>query len=75
MTNLGTLGGSESSANAINAGGQVVGQATTTSGDSHAFLYSGGSMTDIGTLGGSQSYANGINANGQIVGQATTAGR
>jgi probable HAF family extracellular repeat protein len=74
MTDLGTLGGSYSTATAINDAGQVVGGAQTTgSGPSHAFLYSGGAMQDLGSLGGGYSYAYGINASGQIVGQATLA--
>jgi probable HAF family extracellular repeat protein len=51
MTDLGTLGGTTSAANGLNAVGQVVGLSATTSGDQHAFLYSGGIMTDLGTLG------------------------
>src|SRR5258708_5486664 len=61
VTDLGTLGGTYSSANAINSGGIVVGGANLT-GDTagHAFSYSGGVMTDLGTLGGNQSSAAGI---------------
>ena len=56
MTDLGTLRRLGSSANGINASGQVVGDADTSSGDNHAFLYSNGTMTDLGTLpGGSES--------------------
>ena len=75
MQDLGSLGGTNSYANGINASGQVVGVAYT-AGDAadHAFLYSGGAMQDLGTLGGSNSSANGINASGQVVGYANTAG-
>src|SRR5262245_3073785 len=41
LTDLGTIGGSQSVANAINASGQVVGYSLTSGGDTHAFLYSG----------------------------------
>lgn len=51
VTDLDTLGGSNSYATAVNSSGQVVGYAQTGSGDDHAFLYSNGMMTDLGTLG------------------------
>src|SRR5260370_17505891 len=74
LIDLGTLGGSASSALAIDDAGDVVGSALLP-GDvaSHAFLLpNGGQMTDLGTLGGTESYATGINANGQLVGVAET---
>ncbi|MHB8069256.1 MAG: BACON domain-containing protein [Desulfobaccales bacterium] len=73
MTDLGTLGGTGSRAYAINDSGQIVGGSTTASGQSHAFLYSGGVMTDLGTLGGTDSTAYGINDSGQIVGGSSIA--
>ena len=72
VTDLGTLGGPTSSAAGINASGQVVGSADTSSGERHAFLYSNGTMADLGTLGGVSSSAHGINASGQVVGYAFT---
>lgn len=68
FTDLGTLGGPYSQANAINASGQVAGFSKTASGDAHAFLYSDGILTDLGTLGGTQSFAYGINKSGRVVG-------
>jgi len=52
MTDLGTLGGTESLARGINDSGQVVGYSATASGHWYAFLYYGGTMADLGTLGG-----------------------
>ena len=65
---LGTLGGRDSGATAINNAGQVVGTSYTTAGKQHAFLYSTGTMIDLGTLGGDASAAYGINNLGQVVG-------
>ena len=76
MTDLGTLpGGTNSSAFAINAAGQVTGNAETAGGDRHAFRWTAsGGMQDLGTLGGTNSYASAINAPGQVTGFADTAG-
>ncbi|MGA7921283.1 MAG: hypothetical protein WCA38_16605 [Candidatus Acidiferrales bacterium] len=73
MTNLGTLGGTTSLAQGINASGQVVGYSTLTTKNYGAFLYSGGVMTNIGTLGGTYAAAYAINGSGEIVGVSTTA--
>jgi probable HAF family extracellular repeat protein len=70
FTDLGTLGGSTSTAYAINPASRVVGNSTTTAGQEHAFLWRDGVMTDLGTLGGDRSVAYGINAAGQIVGSS-----
>src|SRR3954471_23163634 len=87
ITDLGTLGGPTSAANAINDLGQVAGAADLTNASprwQHAFLYTNGIMTDLGVLGEyvnglgtfSMSMALGINNLGQIVGKSyTTAGR
>lgn len=64
---LGTLGGDESYAYAINELGQVVGKAQDANGDMGAFLWENGVMTDLGITG----YANDINESGQIVGTKT----
>jgi probable HAF family extracellular repeat protein len=73
-TNLGTLGGSNSDATAINASGTIVGTSYTASGAQHAFSYSNGTMTDIGALGGTFSEAFSINNSGEIVGEAANFG-
>ncbi len=70
ITDLGTLGGVESIATAINPSGEITGGATNSSGAYHAFLYVGGYMTDLGTLGGPSSQGQGINRSGIIAGYA-----
>jgi probable HAF family extracellular repeat protein len=72
MLDLGTLGGSQSEAVAMNDSGQVTG-ISLTAGDeehtfTHAFLWNGTTMLDLGTLGGTDSFAEAINATGQVTG-------
>jgi probable HAF family extracellular repeat protein len=73
MTDLGTLGGLYSGANAVNGGGMIVGYAYL-AGDviSHGFVYANGVMIDLGTLGTTQSYAYDINDAGDVVGGLET---
>lgn len=71
LTLIGTLGGIDSEATAMNDANQVVGFSRVASNTaSHAFLYSDGTMIDLGTLGGQNSTAVGINSLGQVVGTA-----
>jgi probable HAF family extracellular repeat protein len=87
MVDLGTLGGYDSIANAINDRGQVVGGALNTTPDSfsncnqpfgpyptqvHAFRWQDGVMRDLGTLGGNDSCALFINARGEVAGSSFT---
>jgi probable HAF family extracellular repeat protein len=75
-TALGTLGGRNSYAMAINNSGMAVGAAQVSSGYLQAFVSNGTSMTDLGTLGGASSYAYGINSLGNVVGDSwTTSGQ
>jgi probable HAF family extracellular repeat protein len=77
MTDLGTLGGSNSRASAINDRGQVTGSAQTATGRFHAFLYNGTTMIDLGvpvaqdgSIGRSIS-GNAINDKGDVAGSFT----
>ncbi len=76
VTDLGTLGGETSGANAINNKGQVVGRADTRDGGYRAFLWQVGSgMQDIDLGSGARgSMAVAINNAGQVVGQLYPAG-
>lgn len=71
---LGTFGGPNGGARAINDRGEVVGKADTAavSKQEHAFFWSDGVLHDLGTLGGDSSTANSINNRGSTVGAADT---
>jgi probable HAF family extracellular repeat protein len=77
ITNLGTLGGDWSDANAISSQGIYIAGTSATHGataatnflPTHAFLYRNGYRTDLGTLpGGNYSSAAGVNNKGNVVG-------
>lgn len=74
--NLGTLGGSNSNAYAINNAGQVAGSSITAPIAGfhylHAASWENGTIRDLGTLGGYSSQATDINDFGQIVGFSRT---
>lgn len=70
ITELGGFGGSAGFARALNDAGQVIGTASTASGEFHGFLYTGGSLVDLGPNANAQ----GINARGDVVGQLSIPG-
>lgn len=82
IIDLGTLGGNDSSAFAINNHGQIVGGALNDIPDpfsfpglatqARAFLWQNGVMRDLGTLGGPDAFATSINDRGQIAGISMT---
>jgi len=72
VTDLGTLGGKSSAANAINLKGDVAGQAETRDGNPHGFLWRHGRMHNLGTLPGYISSTGiALNNRGQVVGNST----
>jgi probable HAF family extracellular repeat protein len=73
VTDLGTLGGTFGTANAVNNRGSVVGFATLP-GDTedHAFFWSKGIKSNLGTLGGPNSIATSLNERGEVTGSAET---
>ncbi len=75
VTDLGTLGGTSSTACGMNSRGEVVGFSSIATGQSHAFRWRDGEMTDLGTLPGLFfSVAFDINKHGQVVGDSTADG-
>ena len=82
IVDLGTLGGNEGLAAAINERSQIVGAAANDIPDpfsifgwgtqTRAFLWQKGTMLDLGTLGGPDAFAIFINERGQVAGVAYT---
>lgn len=74
IQDLGTLGGDNSEAHAINNDRIIVGGSETATGDTEAFVWHADfGMQTLGTLGGDYSKAFGVNSTGQIVGESETA--
>jgi probable HAF family extracellular repeat protein len=73
VEDLGTLGGTQSLARAVNSSGWVVGWAYPQGVSwKRAFLWHDGAMTDLGTFGGTTGDAYAVNDAGLIVGSAYT---
>lgn len=71
IKDLGTLGGTQSTARSINEAGSVVGYSSLKDGTHHAFIYDNGTMRDLGVLAvGGSSFAWDINDSGQIIGES-----
>lgn len=70
ITDLGTLGGNTAYAFGINNSGEICGYSTTGSGQTQAFVYSGGVMTGLPYTAAGQNYseADGINDSGKVTG-------
>jgi len=71
---LGTLGGNESEARAVNRPGQVAGHSRVAGALAKRafFIPEPGRMVDLGTLGGATSIAHDVNDRGEVVGFAET---
>jgi probable HAF family extracellular repeat protein len=87
MQDLGTLGGTDASALAINEHGQIIGNSYTGSEPSEicaeagvgtlttgAFLWDKGTMVNLGSFGGTCTFAFALNNRGQVVGGSRFAG-
>jgi probable HAF family extracellular repeat protein len=76
MVDLGTLGGAESHALAVNGHGEAVGYSALPGGtvSTRATLWRNGEIVDLGELGGGFSIAARINDLGEIVGNSLTTG-
>ena len=70
IVDVGTLGGSGSSANAVNTAGDAAGTSLTSSGEPHAFRWRDGVITGIHAMGGFGAEGWDISDDGWVVGSA-----
>jgi probable HAF family extracellular repeat protein len=69
LTDLGTLGGSNSFSGGLNAAGHMTGMSELTDGTTRAFVWNGSTMLDLGSVAGrARGYGSAINASGQVAG-------
>ncbi|MCA1618171.1 MAG: DUF4214 domain-containing protein [Acidobacteria bacterium] len=74
VTDLGTLGGAQSTALGLDECGKVVGESNPTGSTSfHPYFWNGATMTDLGTFGGQSGSASAVNVAGRVAGSAQTA--
>lgn len=73
-TDLGNLGGTFLAAKDINDRGQVVGEATTATGEWHPFLWEDGTITDLHPVEGDTSRVTAINERGEVLGATSSVG-
>ncbi|HMG42486.1 MAG TPA: hypothetical protein VK611_14195 [Acidimicrobiales bacterium] len=73
-TDLGSLGGTSLVAEDINDRGQVIGEATTASGEWHPFLWEAGTITDLHPVDGETSSVTAINERGEVLGSTSSDG-
>jgi probable HAF family extracellular repeat protein len=73
MTDLGTLGGTNSYAEGISDQGHIVGFSEITGGGEQAFIWQNGVMRGLASLGGTcgtRTYAYAVNSSGDVVGKS-----
>ena len=79
MIDLGTLGGTSSTATGVNASGQVVGHSALANGSRQPFLFANGVMVNVNTLvpglSNVDAYRLYLNDAGQIAGTGTIGGK
>ncbi|CUI06455.1 PEP-CTERM sorting domain-containing protein [Massilia antarctica] len=72
LTEIGTFGGPDSSAAAINQHAEATGHASLPGGEARAFRYAGGKLAQLAIPGSSESLGTAINDAGQVAGQYRT---